>query len=176
MAEPVCYGIALGSNLGDRLENFRIAVKALLHLVGDLRLIEIAPVYETAPVDCPPGSQAFLNTVIEVQTSLEPRALHQVLQEIEVMLGRPAQHERNAPRPLDLDILYASDQTLADERLTVPHPRLHLRRFVLQPLTDIRPDLKLPGQQAAVRDLLAALVDEPATVTLFRRNWLDART
>ena len=176
MAEPVCYGIALGSNLGDRLSNLSRAVAALTERVPDLRLLAVAPVYETAPVDCPPGSQAFLNTVIEVQTSLELRALHQVLQEVEVKLGRPAQHERNAPRPLDLDILYAGDQTLADERLTVPHPRLHLRRFVLQPLTDIRPDLQLPGQQAAVRELLAALVDDPATVTLFRRNWLDART
>ena len=127
---PTCFGIALGSNLGDRLRQFHAGVEALL-LSDDIQLLSKAPVYETDPVDCPPGSQAFLNTVIEVKSSLDAHALHQVLQHIEMAMGRPEKRERNSPRPLDLDILYAGQQIIDDEVLTIPHPRLHLRRFVL---------------------------------------------
>jgi len=78
---PTRVGIALGSNLGNRLEQFRAGLEAL-RLRGDIQLLNQAAVYETDPVDCPPGSQAFLNTVIEVESSLDAHALHQVLQQI----------------------------------------------------------------------------------------------
>jgi 2-amino-4-hydroxy-6-hydroxymethyldihydropteridine diphosphokinase len=109
--------------------------------------------------------------VIEVESSLEAHALHQVLQGIEIAFGRPEKREPNTPRPLDLDILYAGDQCMDDAVLTIPHPRLHLRRFVLQPLADIRPDLILPGQGKMVAELLALLQDDPHAVWLVAREW-----
>ena len=165
------FGIALGSNLGDRLNHFRTGLKALLHHVDDIKLIDLAPVYETDPIDCPPGSQAFLNTVVEVQTCLDAHALHRVLQGIEVLLGRPERRERNSPRPLDLDILYAGDQIIDDDVLTIPHPRLHLRRFVLQALADIRPELIVPGQGKTVAELVAMLQEDEGAVRLVAREW-----
>ena len=148
------FGIALGSNVGDRAENLRQGIALLKSRLTDARILT-APVYETAPVDCAPGTQAFLNTVIELEADLPPHELHAHLKAIETALGRPEQHERNSPRPLDLDILYADDLVLDDAALTIPHPRLHLRRFVLQPLADIRPDLILPLQTRSVAELLA---------------------
>lgn len=158
------FGIALGSNLGDRAANLRRALHLLLHQVPGLVLRASAPVYETAPVDCAPGTQAFLNTVVEVEANLHPRALHAQLKNIEQTLGRPAQREKNAPRTLDLDLLYADDFVSSDPELILPHPRLHQRRFVLQPLADIRPELVLPGQRITVAQLLAQLPDDPASI------------
>lgn len=149
------FGIALGSNLGDRAENIRRGIELLLERVPGVRLAASAPVYETEPVDCAPGTQAFLNTVIEIEANCTPQELHAHLKAVESALGRPEQRERNSPRTLDLDLLYADDVVSDDPALTLPHPRLHLRRFVLQPLADIRPDLILPGQRQSVAKLLA---------------------
>jgi 2-amino-4-hydroxy-6-hydroxymethyldihydropteridine diphosphokinase len=157
------YGIALGSNLGDRAANLRRGVAMLRERVAFTALLE-APVYETAPVDCAPGTQAFLNTVIEIACPLPPHELHAHLKAIETAMGRPEQHERNSPRTLDLDILYAGGLRLDDATLTIPHPRLHQRRFVLQPLADIRPGLVLPGFTQTISELLSALDDAPDSV------------
>ena len=151
------FGIALGSNLGDRAENIRRGIELLLARVPGVRLSASAPVYETEPVDCAPGTQAFLNTVIEVEADSLPHELHAHLKAVEQALGRPEKRERNSPRTLDLDLLYADDVVSDDPDLILPHPRLHLRRFVLQPLADIRPDLRLPGLQHSVAGLLAQL-------------------
>lgn len=150
------YGIALGSNLGSRLENLQRGVALLLERLP-AKVTAQAPVYETAPVDCGPEAESFLNSVIEIETALEPHELHSHLKRIENDLGRPEKRGRNAPRTLDLDILYAGALQIADETLTIPHPRLHERRFVLQPLADIRPNLLLPGRSQNVGDLLNAL-------------------
>lgn len=155
------FGIALGSNLGDRAENIRRGVGLLLARVPGARLSASAPVYETEPVGCAPGSQAFLNTVIEVAAGCTPQELHAHLKAVETILGRPEQRERNSPRTLDLDMLYADDVVSTDPALTLPHPRLHLRRFVLQPLADIRPALVLPGQTLRVSELLDRLGPSP---------------
>jgi len=120
--------------------------------------------YETDPVDCAPGTQAFLNTVIEMAAGVTPHTLHAHLQAVEQALGRPAQREKNAPRRLDMDLLYVGDFVSDDPVLIVPHPRLHLRRFVLQPLADIRPELVLPGHVQTIAEHLAALEDDPAAV------------
>ncbi len=151
------FGIALGSNVGDRAANIQRGVELLMELVPGIRLNASARVYETEPVDCAPGTQAFLNTVIEVAADCLPQELHTHLKAIEQALGRPEQRERNSPRTLDLDLLYADDVVSDDPVLTLPHPRMHLRRFVLEPLADIRPELVLPGQQESVADLLAGL-------------------
>ena len=150
------YGIAIGSNVGNCAENLRRGVE-MIALTPGCRVVAEAPLYETAPVDCAPGTPSFLNSVIEVECELEPHALHARLKAIESALGRPEQRAKNSPRTLDLDILYAGDRVIDDETLTIPHPRLHLRRFVLEPLADIRPELRLPGQEKTVAELLAAL-------------------
>jgi 2-amino-4-hydroxy-6-hydroxymethyldihydropteridine diphosphokinase len=151
------FGLALGSNLGDRTANLQRGIELLLARVPGIELKASARVYETEPVDCAPGTLAFLNTVIEVAADCSPQELHTHLKAIEQALGRPELHERNSPRTLDLDLLYADAVVSADPVLTLPHPRLHLRRFVLEPLADIRPDLILPGQQVSVAELLAGL-------------------
>ena len=146
-------GIALGSNDGDRAVHLRDAIAALRAHDPDM---EVSPVYETAPVDCPAGSGAFLNAVAILHWSGRPEALLEFLRGIEGSLGRPALRERNSPRSIDLDILYAGEVVSNDARLTLPHPRLHLRRFVLQPLCDLRPNLVLPGFQKTIAGLLAS--------------------
>jgi 2-amino-4-hydroxy-6-hydroxymethyldihydropteridine diphosphokinase len=154
-ATPV--GIALGSNLGDRGAEIEAGFAFLrtLSLEGDLLH---SSVIETAPVDCPPGSAPFLNAVAEIQVdsdSLPPETLLAKLQTFEQQRGRAADHARNSPRPLDLDILYYGDRVVRTTTLAIPHPRLTQRRFVLEPLAQLRPDLVLPGQTRSVRELLA---------------------
>lgn len=157
------YGIAFGSNLGNRLENLRIGLRTLLDRSRS-KLISASKVYETEPVDCPEGSAAYLNAVIQLEATQSPHELHRIMQGVEATLGRPEKRDLNAPRHLDLDILFAGHSTIRDERLTIPHPRLHLRRFVLQPLADICPELVLPGHEHSIKSLLAVLEDEPESV------------
>ena len=168
------YGIALGSNLGDRLAPFRLGLHEVLARLEGAHLVAAAPVYETAPVDCPPGSLSFYNSVVEISSPLAPHAMHKVLQAVERLLGRPQERERNAPRPLDLDILYAGRLRLDDETLTIPHPRLHQRRFVLQPLADIRPHLVLPGHTQTVAQMLGSLTDDPTQVKRVAVGWTES--
>jgi len=139
--------------LGDRLAHLRggLAAVRLLH-VGDEPPL-ISPVYETEPVDCAPGTPAYLNAVVEIEYDGDALGLLRALQQIEQREGRPAVHARNAPRTLDLDILYMGDIVLQTPELTLPHPRMAERRFVLQPLADIRPNLA---------ELLAALPPTPS--------------
>lgn len=149
-------GIALGSNLGDRTAELDAGIAFLRTLPGGDRLRE-SPRIETAPVDCPPGSPPFLNSVAEIEidpVALPPEILLAKLQAFERSRGRAERREINAPRPLDLDILYYGDRALTQSALVIPHPRAHLRRFVLEPLSHLRPDLVLPGQEKTVRQLL----------------------
>lgn len=148
------FGIALGSNLGDRAANMHHGIELLLARVPGIRLAASAPIYETDPIDCAPGTQAFLNSVIEIEADCTPQELHAHLKAIELAMGRPAQRERHSPRTLDLDLLYADAVISTDPDLILPHPRMHLRTFVLKPLADIRPDLILPGFSQPVSNLL----------------------
>ncbi|MCX6854168.1 MAG: 2-amino-4-hydroxy-6-hydroxymethyldihydropteridine diphosphokinase [Verrucomicrobia bacterium] len=161
----------MGTNLGDRLANLQSGVSMLVERVQPKAIIAGA-LYETDPVDCAPGTQAFLNSVFEIQTSCTPQELHAHLQAIEQAMGRPNDREKNSPRSLDLDLLYAGDFVSHDPVLIVPHPRLHLRRFVLQPLADIRPALTLPGHQLSIARYLAALQDDPTEVRLVTKDWM----
>lgn len=164
MKSLTTFGIALGSNLGDRRSQLECGVEHLLARISGVRLLAAASLYETDPVDCPPDALPFLNTVIELETALSPPEMHTHLLAVEALMGRPGQRAHHAPRTLDLDLLYADSYVSDDPILTVPHPRLHLRRFVLQPLAEIRPHLRLPGLPGDMATLLAGLEDDPATV------------
>jgi 2-amino-4-hydroxy-6-hydroxymethyldihydropteridine diphosphokinase len=163
-------GIALGSNLGDRLANLRAGRDAVMRLPDVNGPLLSSKVYETEPVDTGSDTGRFLNAVIEIEFAAEPEALLAELQRIESAMGRPSRRPRNSPRTLDLDILYAGDRVLANERLEIPHPRMAGRRFVLVPLNDIRPDLRPPGWTKTVGEALADLMD-PAEVELFAPDW-----
>ena len=116
-----------------------------------------SPVYETAPIDCEPGTPPFLNAVIEFGTTKQPQDLLSMTKKIEQELGRPGDHGYHTPRTVDLDLLYLDDVIVQSEALSLPHPRMTSRRFVMQPLEAIRPDLVLPGQLTTVQQLLADL-------------------
>ena len=165
-------GIAVGSNVGDRLENLRAGVRRLLELLPEVRLTAVAPLFETAPVDCVPGTQSFYNSVIEIDCGLTPHELREVTADVERWMGRPGVRERNAPRTLDLDLLYCGEQMLDDDVLTIPHPRLAQRRFVLAPLAVIRPELMLPGARHSISELLAQLPSEDDIRQVADREWL----
>lgn len=163
-------GIALGSNIGDRLRNLQDARTEILSLPGVSGGLLSSKVYETEPVDCEPGTASYLNAVVEVEYEGHAITLLDALQAIENKMGRPSKRPRNAPRTIDLDILYAGNLTLSNEEIVIPHPRLHLRRFVLAPLNDIRPELILPGRHESVSAMLARLPENPAA-TLFSASF-----
>ena len=154
--------VALGANLGDRLAHLRAGRDFLLVLHHGPAPAAISPVYETEPVDCPPGSAPFLNAIVIIDSTLPPTSLREELATLEEELGRKRGPARNAPRPLDLDIVSAGDLRSNDPVLTLPHPRAHLRRFVLQPLADLDPHFMLPGHTESVSTLLAVLPPRPS--------------
>jgi len=154
-------GIALGSNLGDRPAHLCAARAAICALDQIADRVLASSIYETAPVDSPHDAQAFLNAVIEVDLGGDPAAFLGELRTIETFIGRPPQHARNAPRVIDLDLLYSGDLAISHPDLVLPHPRLHERWFVLAPLAEIRPELVLPNQHRSIAELLAALPETP---------------
>ncbi len=157
MLVPV--GIALGSNLGNRAAELDAGI-AYLRLIAYDRQVREGPRIETEPDNCPPGSPPFLNTVAEIMVeSMEfpPLNLYGALEDFEIERGRDPIRERNSPRPLDLDIIYYGNYEYDQMGLIIPHCRAHQRRFVLEPLAGLHPDLILPGQTKTVRELLAGL-------------------
>jgi 2-amino-4-hydroxy-6-hydroxymethyldihydropteridine diphosphokinase len=163
-------GVALGSNIGDRLANLSAARKAIASLPGVSEPILSSSIYETEPVDCEPGAARFCNAVIEIGYEGDVRNLLKELKKIEGSLGRPEDHPRNISRKIDIDLLYAGDSMIDNEQLRVPHPRMHERRFVLEPLAEIRPDLVLPNQTQTVTELLGNLLDLAGVVRL-KNQW-----
>jgi 2-amino-4-hydroxy-6-hydroxymethyldihydropteridine diphosphokinase len=146
-------GIALGSNLGDRSALLNQAIGHLRE-IHDFGNFLISSFHETEPVDCADESPIFLNAVAEIGTSLSPLELLHRLQQLEIHSGRPKDHARNASRTLDLDLLYCDDMTLHYPELELPHPRMTERSFVLAPLAEIRPDLRLPGWEVTCLEYL----------------------
>jgi 2-amino-4-hydroxy-6-hydroxymethyldihydropteridine diphosphokinase len=145
--------VALGSNLGDPRRQLLDAMDALSNL-PDTRLLQRSRLYRTPPwgvLEQPP----FINAAVELDTALSPHALLDAMLAIEQRAGR-VRAERNGPRTLDLDPLHVDGVQLDDPQLTLPHPRMAERAFVLLPLHDIAPTLRLPGQ-ATVAELLARL-------------------
>ena len=162
--------VGLGSNLGDRLHNLCAARKAILGLSTVKPPIFSSPIYETDPVDCERGAEKFLNAVVEFDYEGDPANLLERLSRIEEGLGRRRDHEKNVSRTIDIDLLYWGERNVENERLQLPHPRMHLRKFVLQPLADIRPDLILRGQKKTVSELLREL-GKSGEVIRFAESW-----
>ncbi|HEV3410122.1 MAG TPA: 2-amino-4-hydroxy-6-hydroxymethyldihydropteridine diphosphokinase [Chthoniobacterales bacterium] len=163
-------GIGFGANLGDRLTNLKAARAQVEKLPGVEAPILASSVYETEPVDCDPGTPKFLNAVIEIGYTAGGEQLLRELRRIEEALGRAAAHSRNAPRPIDLDLLYFGSVIISTPELELPHPRILQRRFVLEPLAEIRPYLVLPEQSRSISSLLAQLPDATPLVR-FASEW-----
>lgn len=164
-------GLSLGANLGDRLVQLRKAREGIAATRGVAFVVQ-SPVYETEPVGVLPAERNnfFLNAVVIIETSLEVTRLLARLRGIERELGRTAETRRNAPRPIDIDIIYADDLRVANAGIVIPHPRWAERRFVVQPLSDVRPDLFIPGQTGTVAEVLRKLGDKHG-VKLYAREW-----
>jgi 2-amino-4-hydroxy-6-hydroxymethyldihydropteridine diphosphokinase len=162
--------VALGSNLGDRLDNLRAARQQISDLADIQPPILASAIYETDPVGCEPQAPRFLNAVVEFGYDGDPLRLLKKLKSLEKTLGRPREHARNVSRTIDIDLLYIGGTSVNEGELELPHPRMHLRRFVLQPLADIRPELTLPRQAKTVRELLAQLNDT-CNVVCVRNDW-----
>ena len=135
--------VALGANLGDPAATILAAFAALANL-SESRVVHSSSLYRTAPVGIT-NQPEFINAVAELETTLAPEALLDALFDIEERFGR-IRAAKNGPRTLDLDLLLFNDQFIELPRLSLPHPRLHLRAFVLQPLAEIAPNLSIPGR------------------------------
>ena len=157
--------ISLGSNIGDSENIVRRAMARLAQLSAQPLLK--SSLWQTTPVDCPPGSPPFVNAVVGMtpRTGETPESLLEKLQQLEKEFGRLQKRIVNEPRRLDLDLICFGGEQRATATLTLPHPRACARRFVLQPLAEIASALILPGQSATVADLLALLATRE---TLFR--------
>lgn len=161
--------LAIGGNLGDRLGFLTEAVRRL-HRLPRTRVIEASSVYETDPVG--PAQPDFLNAAVHLDTTLSPHELLAECQRIEAALGR-VRDERWGPRTIDLDLLWYDNTTLADATLTLPHPRMSERSFVLTPLAEIAPDLPLGGESART---LAAKFDASELRKFARLEWTQEET
>ena len=150
-------GIALGSNIEPRFAHLRAARRQIDFLHAGPNPVLCSKVYETSPVECPPGSPFFLNAVLEFFIREEPYEIFKKLQSIEQALGHRPSATRNSPRVIDIDLLYCEDAVITTPGLTLPHPRIAERLFVLRPLADIRPELILPTFSRTVEDLLREL-------------------
>jgi 2-amino-4-hydroxy-6-hydroxymethyldihydropteridine diphosphokinase len=165
MNTTIAY-IALGSNVGDSPSILRRAMDHLEKL--SVKPLKRSSLWQTTPVDCPPGSPTFVNAVVglTVHPGETPAALLAKLLAMEKDFGRRPKKITNEPRRLDLDLIAFGGETSSRPELILPHPRAHERRFVLQPLNEIAPDLQLPGHRRSVSQLLAALVSKEITVKL----------
>ena len=149
--------IGIGSNVGDRVENLR---QALEHLDGIMSLERLSATYETAPryvLDQPP----FLNMAVGGDTPLEPLLLLEQLKKIEIDIGRVPTEERYGPRAIDLDILFYGSDVVNEPGLSIPHPLMAEREFVLRPLADIAPNFRHPVMGRSVAEILSMLEGEP---------------
>lgn len=164
-------GLSLGSNVGNRLANLSATRKRILALPG-VKPLGQSPVYETDPVGVRPEykDMKFLNAVLVVDAPWDAHAWFDHLRAIECDLGRHRGMDRFAPRAIDIDIIYVGGSRIESGGLVVPHPRWLERRFVVQPLADVRPDLLLPGATRTVKQILEAL-PEGDHVVLLTRDW-----
>lgn len=160
--------LGLGSNLGNRLAFLRGGRDTLINR-SDITLVQASGVYETEAVGGPPDNPLFLNTVLQIETSLSPEKLLEACLAVEDEFGR-SRPVRWSPRTLDIDILFYEGQVICEEHLTIPHPRLQERSFVLAPLLEIAPDLTHPVLDKTVAEMAAGSSGVAELVPL-RESW-----
>ncbi len=163
--------VSLGTNKGDLINNLKKARAEILQIEGT-SLLACSPVYKTDPVDVPPkyAENYFLNAIIIISSNLSPEKLLENTNRIERCMGRTQKGGANLPRTIDIDLIYADHQTVAKENVRIPHPRWAERRFVVQPLADVRPNLILPGTNVTVAEQLSRLPQSPR-VECFAQEW-----
>jgi 2-amino-4-hydroxy-6-hydroxymethyldihydropteridine diphosphokinase len=152
--------LGLGSNLDDKKQRIESALNALKE-EEYINLLKVSSIIETE-AEGNPNQPKFLNAVCEIETTLFPLELLDKLKRIEVKLGRPKEHDENSPRTIDLDILVFDDLLLKGKTLTIPHPKLHKRYFVLSGLNELAPELFVPGHEKTVSRLLSELKENHA--------------
>ena len=162
MTPHIAY-IAVGSNMGDKLSNCRNGIEALASGTRQTKVEAVSPFYKTEPMDYK-DQDWFVNAVIEISTELLPLKLLDTLQGIQKNAGRITDKIRYGPRILDLDIIFFDNLVMDDKRLQIPHPRMHERRFVLQPLCDISPNMIHPVMKKTVKSLMNLLDDREGQV------------
>ena len=164
-------GFSLGSNLYNR-KRLLMQAKNLLLTAPRTHFVDQSPIYETTPVDVKPEyrDMAYLNSIVIVESGLPLESWLSYIGKIENNLGRERTDDRNAPRPIDVDIIYAGDQVVDSDGLEVPHPRWADRRFVVQPLCDVRPELVLPEEHQPVASILRALPRDEG-LSVFDDRW-----
>lgn len=164
-------GFSLGSNLYNR-KRLLMQAKNLLLSAPRTRYVDQSPIYETTPVDVKPEYQSmvYLNSVVIVESDLPMESWLSYIGKIETNLGRERTEDRNAPRPIDIDIIYAGDQIIDGGGLEVPHPRWAERRFVVQPLNDVRPNMILPEMNKPVSAILNSLPKDKG-LSIYDERW-----
>ena len=153
--------IGIGSNLGDKIDNCR---KAINEITAFAEIVNVSSLYETEPV----GNEDqpnFINCAVEIKTDLSPHELLSHLNSVEDKLGR-VRGEKWGPRVIDLDIIFYDDLVMKDDDLIIPHPRAHLRRFVLEPICEIAPDFIYPELEISILELLEKLGDSKMVIKL----------
>ena len=155
--------LILGSNLGDRKVNLENAHKLLKQFAGDV--LKMSSIYETEPWGCD-YEYFFLNQVIELETDLDPWVLLSATQRIESILGRVRENERYAPRTMDIDILLYDDLIITSPGLIIPHPEMHKRRFVLNPMVEVFADLRHPKLGKSMLALQRECIDPKKAMKL----------
>ena len=165
------FGLSLGSNLGDRATNLIEAKRRIAGIPG-VHIVAQSPLYETEPVGVKPEYKdiEFLNAILVIESIKPPSELHLLLTNVERDIGRQRTTDKYAPRTVDIDLIYAGDETIDRAGLKIPHPMWAKRRFVLQPLSDVRPNLILPGADKTVAQILAAMPKGEA-VKVFQKEW-----
>ncbi len=163
-------GLGLGSNLGDRLKQLQQAKAYLLSLSPE-RWHQQSPLYETSPVGCPPNSPKFYNAVLEIEFTGAPRTLLKKTRAYEDAHGRDRNLPVNAARSIDIDILYFGEKEVLEKDLVIPHPRMAGRRFVLLPLSTIRPEMIVKGTGKTVQMLLRELPAREGEVKFVQQGW-----
>ncbi len=154
--------LSLGSNIGDRESNLAQATMAL-SINFEISDIKSSSYYETEPL-YHPDQPEFLNSIVRFSTTLKPFDVLDVIQKVETMLGRPISRQKNQPRIIDIDILFHGDAMIETKELSIPHPMISLRKFILIPFAEIEPDFQIPHSNLTINDLIEHCPDNSRVI------------